>query len=73
MTILTPHEIAKLFHSSERWVYKHAADLGGFRVGGKIFFRKEDVEDAITRGKGVEDCHQNRRAKKIIIYKSLNR
>lgn len=38
---------------SARWVYDHYTELGGFKIGGTIFFTEEGLIDAIQRGQAV--------------------
>ena len=45
--ILNIQEIAQRFAKSERWVYNHALELGGFKIGGSWFFSEGGLEDAI--------------------------
>lgn len=51
--ILSVGTVAEYFNMSKRWVYNHAEDLGGFRIGRSIFFTWEGVQDAIQRGQIV--------------------
>lgn len=53
--IMTPEEAAQYLRKSPSWVYKHAALLGGRKLGGSLFFpAKEDLyERLFQQGKGV--------------------
>jgi hypothetical protein len=54
--ILTPEEVALFLRKSPSWVYKHARELGGRKLGGSLFFpNKEDLYELLFRqGQGVE-------------------
>lgn len=51
---LHPKDIAERFNKSIRWVYDHAGDLNGFRIGRSVFFTERGIEDAIQGGKILE-------------------
>ena len=52
--ILTPEETAKYLKKSVSWVYKHAEELGGRKLGGSLFFPAEEdlYEFIFCKGKG---------------------
>ena len=54
--ILTPEEVALFLRKSPSWVYKHARELGGRKLGGSLFFpNKEDLYELLfSQGQGVE-------------------
>ena len=54
--ILTPEETAKYLKKSVSWVYKHAEELGGRKLGGSLFFPAEEdlYEFIFCKRKGVE-------------------
>ena len=54
--IMTPEETAQFLRKSLSWVYKNAAELGGRKLGGSLFFpAKEDLYERIfSQRKGVE-------------------
>jgi len=47
MNIIQPEHIAIKLGKSKRWVYSHALDLGGKKIGGSWFFTEEGFENAI--------------------------
>ncbi|MCA1962234.1 MAG: hypothetical protein LDL33_15760 [Desulfomonile sp.] len=49
MTIIKPAEVAKRLDRSVRWVYAHAAELGGVRIGKAVFFTTEGLENAFQK------------------------
>ncbi len=38
---LKPDDIAELFSQSLAWVSKHYRELGGAKIGGRVFFPRE--------------------------------
>jgi hypothetical protein len=48
--ILTPEAVAVRFDKSVKWVYKHAPELGGSKIGGSWFFTEGGLSDALQRG-----------------------
>jgi hypothetical protein len=51
--ILTPEGVAVRFDKSVKWVYKHAPELGGSKIGGSWFFTEGGLSDALQRGQQV--------------------
>jgi hypothetical protein len=47
--ILKAHNISISLDKSVKWVYKHAEDLGGVKIGGSWFFTEEGLRDALQR------------------------
>ena len=41
--IMTPDELAQYLKVSQSWIYKYWKDLGGAKLGGKIFFPKKEI------------------------------
>jgi hypothetical protein len=54
MEILTPKDIAQRLKKSERWVYTHADELGGAKIGGSWFFTEGRIEDALQRKRKIQ-------------------
>jgi hypothetical protein len=54
--IMTVEETAHFLRKSPTWVYRHAEELGGRKLGGSLFFpSKEDLyEHLFCRREGVE-------------------
>lgn len=52
---LKPADIAELFSQSLAWVSKHYRELGGAKIGGRVFFPPREVmyERLFCREKGV--------------------
>jgi hypothetical protein len=51
LKLFKPKDISTILGMSIRWVYEHAKELGGFKLGGQLFFDQEGIENAIQRGK----------------------
>jgi excisionase family DNA binding protein len=56
--LLTPEDVAKLFHCSESTVRKHAAgdrlpQLPGIKFGRKWLFRRETIERFLSEQEGL--------------------
>jgi hypothetical protein len=47
MNFLKAQDIAKKLDKSIKWVYAHAYELGGCKIGGSYIFTKEGFENAI--------------------------
>ena len=47
MEFISPRDISAQINKSIRWVYSHAHDLGGIKIGGSWIFTKEGFENAI--------------------------
>ncbi len=45
--LMTKAEVAEHTRMSEKWVQRHAAELGGVSLGGRLRFRRSDVERCI--------------------------
>jgi hypothetical protein len=43
--ILTAKEVAQDTEASRTWVYAHADELGGYRVGSRIWFRWQRIQE----------------------------
>jgi len=66
--VLDIQEIAQRFAKSKRWVYNHALELGGFKIGGSWFFTEGGLEDAIQtkRWPVAGNGHGKRGALKLV-------
>jgi hypothetical protein len=53
-SVLTPEMVATRFRKSVKWVYNHAKELGGSKIGGSWFFTERGLSSAIQRGQEVE-------------------
>jgi len=53
LDILTPKQVAEMFPFTARWVYNHALELGGVKIGGAWIFTREGLENAIQRRRQV--------------------
>lgn len=42
--LLTVGEVCELIRVAQTFVYRHAQDLGAFKVGSHLRFRREDIE-----------------------------
>jgi len=63
MKILKVKNIATMFSQPESWVCRHWREIGGVKIGGKIFFRLDKIEKIIV---GLEDdyeLHYHQRSK----------
>jgi len=58
--ILTAKEVAQDIEASRSWVYAHADELGGYRVGRRPWFRWQRTQKA--RGAKNPSEHKNRRS-----------
>lgn len=47
--ILSAKEVAQDIGASKTWVYGHADDLGGYRVGRRVWFRWQRIREDIGR------------------------
>ena len=47
--ILTAKEVAQDIEASRSWVYAHADELGGYRVGRRIWFRWQRTGEEMGR------------------------
>jgi hypothetical protein len=54
MNILYAKNIAQILQKSAKWVYSHAEDLGGVKIGGTWIFTERGFEYAIKGGKALE-------------------
>jgi hypothetical protein len=43
--ILSAKEVAQDIEASRSWVYAHADELGGYRVGRRIWFRWQRIQE----------------------------
>ena len=61
MTPRTPKKVAEKLQKSLSWVYAHAEELGGVRIGGSWFFTEEGLEVAfqIKRQEGLARTSTN--------------
>lgn len=75
MEILTSKEVARYFRKSVGWVYNHFQELGGFKVGGLIFFTQEGLTNAIQRKQEMAGRGEAGRAQdyKVIQYAKRGR
>ena len=46
--ILSAKEVAQDFGASKRWVYAHADELGGYRVGRRLWFRWQRMQEGTS-------------------------
>jgi len=46
--ILSAKEVAQDFGASKSWVYAHADELGGYRVGRRLWFRWQRMQEGIS-------------------------
>lgn len=60
--ILTPREISRILGKSVRWVYDHAAELGGVKIGSSWIFTEGGLRDALQRGQEMARGRQIPRA-----------
>ena len=58
--ILTPEAVAVRFDKSVKWVYKHAPELGGSKIGGSWFFTEGGLSDALQRGQLLAGSRNNK-------------
>jgi hypothetical protein len=49
MNFLKTQDIAKMLDKSIKWVYAHAHELGGCKIGGTFIFTEEGFYNAIQR------------------------
>ena len=61
--ILTPEAVAVRFDKSVKWVYKHAPELGGSKIGGSWFFTEGGLSDALQRGQSMAGCRNHSQKK----------
>ena len=47
--LLTAKEVAQDIEASRSWVYAHADELGGYRVGRRLWFRWQRIREDIGR------------------------
>jgi hypothetical protein len=71
--ILTVQEVAEMLKSSTSWVYKIQNELGGFKVGGKLFFTKEGIAHAIETGQELARLRDDRREKVSTSFRNERR
>jgi hypothetical protein len=45
--ILTVQDVIRLTNFSQSFVYQHFKELGGQKIGGKLFFHKDSLEEAL--------------------------
>lgn len=62
MEFISPSEISAQINKSIRWVYSHAYDLGGAKIGGSWIFTKEGFENAIQTKQKVAGSGNFQRA-----------
>jgi hypothetical protein len=46
--ILSAKEVAEDFGASKSWVYAHADELGGYRVGRRLWFRWQRMQEGTS-------------------------
>jgi hypothetical protein len=56
---ITPADMAARLNKSLRWVYGHAHELGGARIGGSWIFTEEGLANAIKGGREVACSRKN--------------
>ena len=61
--VLCARDVAELMGKSLRWVYDHAPDLNGSKIGGSWFWTRQGVSDAIQRGQELAGDAKVQRAK----------
>jgi hypothetical protein len=72
MEFISPKEVSGEIKKSVRWVYSHADQLGGVKIGGSWIFSKEGLKNAIQTkqkvagsgnisGQKVSDTLQNQK------------
>ncbi len=49
-TVMTPGETARFLHIPISWVYRHARELGGFKVGKYLRFRLSLLKRYVESG-----------------------
>jgi excisionase family DNA binding protein len=49
-TLMTVHEVARLLRLKPSWVYRHADDLGAYRLGKYLRFSKTQVFEKLAQG-----------------------
>jgi len=54
MEFISPKEVAGKIKKSIRWVYSHADQLGGVKIGGSWIFTKEGFKNAIQTKQKME-------------------
>lgn len=42
--LLSVGDVATYLGRSKKWVYEHALELGGMKIGGPIMFRQADLD-----------------------------
>ncbi len=54
--LLKPSDVARIFNQSLSWVSKHYRELGGIKIGGRVFFPPKEVmyERLFCGEKGLE-------------------
>lgn len=73
MDILTPKDVARYFRKSVDWVYSHFQELGGFKVGGLIFFTQEGLNNAIQRKQEMASRGETRRSQDYKVIQHAKR
>ncbi len=55
MEILSVKDVVKLTGFSQSFIYSHFSSLGGKKIGGKLFFHKLNLEEALRDTKTVQN------------------
>ena len=61
LNTLTLKEVADMLKASTSWVRLHFVQLGGFKIGSKIFFTEEGISNAIQRLQELESNRYSQR------------
>ncbi len=60
LTIAEPAALAKVLGRSKRWVYDHAVELGGVKIGGTWIFTVQGLKNAVQRAWDMESASHKR-------------
>lgn len=61
-TVLHVEDITDRLRVSRAWVYAHADQLGGVRIGGKVFFTEEGLANALQGPGEMAGSRQDKRS-----------
>ena len=69
MGVLTAKKVGRRLRKSDSWVYDHAPDLGGVKIGGSWVFTEEGLSDALQRaGEVARQRHGGQAAKQQAVH-----
>lgn len=67
---LTIDQICKMLDKKKSWVYDHAHDLGGIKIGGSWFFTEDNFRLAMATLKDQQERRRDSKLPRVIKTKA---